>query len=78
MWLPQLDMPAADRLAYCVRVIRLQHANAKQIAEVMRSLVSGDGAKPAAAGERQQLLELAVVELSLIADESQNALVIKS
>jgi general secretion pathway protein D len=37
----QLDTPAADRLAG-VRVIRLQHANAKQIAEVMRSLVSND------------------------------------
>lgn len=74
----QLDTPAADRLAG-VRVIRLQHANAKQIAEVMRSLVSNDGGsstKPAAGGAAGATSSAGGV--SLIADESQNALVIKA
>lgn len=73
----QLDMPAADRLSG-VRVIRLQHANAKQIAEVMRSLVSSDGAKPAAAGGAAATSSTSSGGVSLIADESQNALVIKA
>jgi general secretion pathway protein D len=74
----QLDTPAADRLAG-VRVIRLQHANAKQIAEVMRSLVSNDSGsstKPAAGGAAGATSSAGGV--SLIADESQNALVIKA
>jgi general secretion pathway protein D len=74
----QLDTPAADRLAG-VRVIRLQHANAKQIAEVMRSLVSNDSGsstKPTAGGAASTASSAGGV--SLIADESQNALVIKA
>jgi general secretion pathway protein D len=62
-----------------VRVIRLQHANAKQIAEVMRSLVSNDGGsstKAAAGGAASSTSSAGGV--SLIADESQNALVIKA
>ncbi|MBK9185314.1 MAG: type II secretion system secretin GspD [Moraxellaceae bacterium] len=73
----QLDTPASDRLAG-VRVIRLQHANAKQIAEVMRSLVSNDsGSAKAAAGGAASTASSAG-GVSLIADESQNALVIKA
>jgi len=74
----KLDTPAAERLAG-VRVIRLQHANAKQVAEVMRSLVSNDSGsstKPAAGGAAGATSSAGGV--SLIADESQNALVIKA
>lgn len=73
----QLDTPAVDRLAG-VRVIRLKHANAKQIAEVMRNLVSNEGgaAKTAAGGAASSATSAGGV--SLIADESQNALVIKA
>lgn len=73
----QLDKPAADRLSG-VRVVRLQHANAKQIAEVMRSLVSNDGAKPSTSGSGNSATAVNAGGVSLIADESQNALVIKA
>jgi general secretion pathway protein D len=75
----QLDTPAADRLAG-VRVIRLKHANAKEIAEVMRSLVSNDGGSStkAAAGGGAASSTTSAGGVSLIADESQNALVIKA
>lgn len=73
----QLDKPAAERLSG-VRVVRLQHANAKQIAEVMRSLVSNDGAKPSTSGSGNSATAVNAGGVSLIADESQNALVIKA
>jgi general secretion pathway protein D len=73
----QLDKPAADRLAG-VRVIRLQHASAKEIAEVMRNLVSGEtGSKTSNAGGAASTSSNSG-GVSLIADESQNALVIKA
>lgn len=73
----QLDTPAADRLAG-VRVIRLQHASAKEIAEVMRNLVSGEtGTKASGAGGAAGASSNSG-GVSLIADESQNALVIKA
>jgi len=73
----QLDKPAADRLAG-VRVIRLQHASAKEIAEVMRNLVSGEtGTKASGAGGAAGASSNSG-GVSLIADESQNALVIKA
>ncbi|PTQ87712.1 type II secretion system secretin GspD [Agitococcus lubricus] len=78
----QLDKPAADRLAG-VRVIRLQHASAKQVAEVLRSLVadSGSSSKPATgSGTNNNNTSSAASGngVNLIADESQNALVIKA
>lgn len=75
----KLDTPSADRLAG-VRVIRLKHANAKEIAEVMRSLVSNDGGSStkAAAGGGAASSTTSAGGVSLIADESQNALVIKA
>jgi len=73
----QLDKPAADRLSG-VRVIRLQHASAKEIAEVMRNLVSGEtGSKTSNAGGAASTSSNSG-GVSLIADESQNALVIKA
>jgi len=77
----QLDKPAADRLAG-VRVVRLQHANAKQIAEVMRNLVSNDSGKSSAntsgTNSNNSTTAINAGGVSLIADESQNALVIKA
>lgn len=82
----QLDKPAADRLSG-VRVIRLQHASAKQVAEVLRNLVTGDGGSAktgsgasAASGSAVSSATTAVNAggVNLIADESQNALVIKA
>ena len=80
----QLDKPAADKLAG-VRVMRLQHASAKQVAEVLRNLVTdsgGSSSKPAstnsgtAGGNTTTAVSAAGV--NLIADESQNALVVKA
>lgn len=75
----QLDKPAADRLSG-VRVIRLQHANAKQIAEVMRNLVTNDNSKASSNTSANNNSSSAINAggVSLIADESQNALVIKA
>ncbi|HNH43077.1 MAG TPA: type II secretion system secretin GspD [Agitococcus sp.] len=76
----QLDKPAADRLAG-VRVVRLKHASAKQVAEVMRNLVSNDGNKSTNSGNTGNNSGATAINaggVSLIADESQNALVIKA
>lgn len=76
----QLDKPAADRLSG-VRVIRLQHANAKQIAEVMRNLVTNDNNKSSSGTSSSGNNTSSAINaggVSLIADESQNALVIKA
>ncbi len=73
-----LDKPAADRLAG-VRVIRLQHASAKQMAEVLKNLVSNDASKSASSnGSSSATTAIAAGGVSFIADESQNALVIKA
>lgn len=73
----QLDTPAADRLAG-VRVIRLEHANAKQIADVMRNLIGGDTGGAKANTASGGAANTGGGGVNLIADESQNALVIKA
>ncbi|MDP2227713.1 MAG: type II secretion system secretin GspD [Moraxellaceae bacterium] len=69
-----LDAPATERLGG-VRVFRLKHGVAKQLAETLKGLVSGvaagDAAKGAAGGGASSAL-------SLIADESLNALVVRA
>lgn len=80
-----LDMPS-ERLGG-VKVFRLKHASAKQVAEVLRGLVAGDGGRSAAAaspaGGAAAAGGAAPVALSangigLIADESLNALVVRA
>jgi general secretion pathway protein D len=74
----QLDKPAADRLSG-VRVIRLQHASAKQIAEVLKNLVSNDASKSSSSSSPSGTTAAVTVGgVSFIADESQNALVMKA
>jgi general secretion pathway protein D len=73
----QLDKPAADRLAG-VRVIRLQHASAKQVADVLKNLVSNDSSKSASASGSSTSTAVTAGGVSFIADESQNALVMKA
>ncbi len=68
-----LDTPAGDRLGG-VRVFRLKHAVAKQVAETLKGLVGGvaaaDPAKGGAAAPASGV--------SLIADEGLNALVVRA
>ena len=68
-----LDTPAGDRLGG-VRVFRLKHAVAKQVAETLKGLVGGvaaaDPAKGGAAAPASSV--------SLIADEGLNALVVRA
>ena len=77
----QLDKPPAERLSG-VRVFRLKHAGAKQTAEVLRSLVSGEGARSSAAGSAPaggaQSSTASAGGVNLIADEAQNALVVRA
>jgi len=74
----QLDKPAADRLSG-VRVIRLQHASAKQIAEVLKNLVSSDSSKSSSSSSNSGTTAAVTAGgVSFIADESQNALVMKA
>jgi general secretion pathway protein D len=75
----QLDKPAADRLAG-VRVIRLQHASAKQVADVLKNLVSNDSSKSSSTTGSSSGASTAITAggVSFIADESQNALVMKA
>lgn len=74
----QLDKPAADRLSG-VRVIRLQHASAKQIAEVLKNLVSNDASKSSSSSSPSGTTAAVTAGgVSFIADESQNALVMKA
>ncbi len=84
----QLDKPAADRLAG-VRVIRLKHASAKQVAEVLRNLVSGGDSSSSGASKTgttgasgttssSSTTAISAGGVSFIADESQNALVMKA
>jgi general secretion pathway protein D len=74
----QLDKPPAERLSG-VRVFRLKHASAKQTADVLKNLVtgvstgsSGGGAQGGAAASS------GAGGVNLIADESQNALVVRA
>lgn len=67
-----------------VRVVRLRHASAKQVAEVLRGLVSNDGAKgimtppPASGTASGSPLSVSGGGVSLIADETLNALVVRA
>ena len=73
-----MDKPAADRLSG-VRVIRLQHASAKQIAEVLKNLVSNDASKSSSSSSPSGTTAAVTAGgVSFIADESQNALVMKA
>lgn len=78
----QLDRPPAERLSG-VRVFRLKHASAKQTADMLRNLVSGDGGRSATQGGGQSAAGSASAAVSaggvsIIADEAQNALVVRA
>lgn len=79
-----LDMPS-ERLGG-VKVFRLRHASAKQVAEVLRGLVAGEGGRgssgpsPAggASGANAGPVAINANGVGLIADESLNALVVRA
>jgi general secretion pathway protein D len=79
-----LDMPS-ERLGG-VKVFRLKHASAKQVAEVLRGLVTGEGARSGAAGGAPAAgggaaagaVAINANGVGLIADESLNALVVRA
>lgn len=78
-----LDLPS-ERLGG-VKVFRLKHASAKQVAEVLRGLVTGEGARsgapaavPAAGGAATGAVAINANGVGLIADESLNALVVRA
>lgn len=79
-----LDMPS-ERLGG-VKVFRLKHASAKQVAEVLRGLVTGEGARSGAAGAAPAAgggaaagaVAINANGVGLIADESLNALVVRA
>lgn len=79
-----LDIPN-ERLGG-VKVFRLKHASAKQVAEVLRGLVTGDGGNrggssspaPASAAAGAAPVSVSGNGVSLIADDSLNALVVRA
>lgn len=80
-----LDTPS-ERLGG-VKVFRLKHASAKQVAEVLRGLVAGEGgtrssnstaATPAAGTGTSSPVSVSGNGVSLIADDSLNALVVRA
>jgi len=78
-----LDMPS-ERLGG-VKVFRLKHASAKQVAEVLRGLVTNEGGRsssaptPAAGGAAAAApIAINAGGVGLIADESLNALVVRA
>jgi general secretion pathway protein D len=76
----QLDKPAAERLSG-VRVFRLKHASAKQTADVLKNLATGDAGRSSggATGAASQATPAATANgISIIADEAQNALVVRA
>lgn len=73
-----LDAPSGNRLGG-VQVFRLKHAVAKQVAEVLKGLVSGDGGRSAGAADAKSApAAVSANGVSLIADESINALVVRA
>lgn len=74
-----LDAAGGERLGG-VQVFRLKHAVAKQVAEVLKGLVSGDSSRTATAAADGKSSSSAVTGggVSLIADESMNALVVRA
>lgn len=70
-----LDTSAPDRLGG-VQVFRLKHAVAKQVAEVLKGLVAGEAGR--AADGKAAPASAPGGGVSLIADESLNALVVKA
>lgn len=74
-----LDAPAGNRLGG-VQVFRLKHAVAKQVAEVLKGLVAGDGGgrSAGAADAKNAPAAVSANGVSLIADESINALVVRA
>lgn len=70
-----LDTSSADRLGG-VQVFRLKHAVAKQVAEVLKGLVAGDAGR--SADGKAVAGGVSAGGVSLIADESLNALVVKA
>lgn len=74
-----LDAVGGERLGG-VQVFRLKHAVAKQVAEVLKGLVSGEGSRTATAAADGKSSPAAVSAggVSLIADESMNALVVRA
>ncbi|HEX5360238.1 MAG TPA: type II secretion system secretin GspD [Fluviicoccus sp.] len=75
----QLDKPAAERLSG-VRVFRLKHASAKQTADVLKNLATGDaGRSTGSTGATSQAAPASTANgISIIADEAQNALVVRA
>ncbi|MES2917502.1 MAG: type II secretion system secretin GspD [Pseudomonadota bacterium] len=78
-----LDTPS-ERLGG-VKVFRLRHASAKQVAEVLRGLVTGDGGRtgapagaPAGGAGAAGAVAINANGVGLIADESLNALVVRA
>ncbi len=86
-----LDTPGSDQFSG-VRVFRLRHGSAKQVAEVLRGIVLGDksssggsslaaASQPGATGSNTAGSGTTAVSgngISLVADESMNALVVKA
>ncbi|RZU36945.1 type II secretion system protein D (GspD) [Fluviicoccus keumensis] len=78
----QLDKPAAERLSG-VRVFRLKHASAKQTADVLKNLATGDSSSRSStptggAATQASSASTASGGVSIIADEAQNALVVRA
>ncbi|MCC6199722.1 MAG: type II secretion system secretin GspD [Moraxellaceae bacterium] len=71
-----LDVSSSDRLGGGVQVFRLKHAVAKQVAEVLKGLVSGETGRPA--DGKAATTAVSAGGVSVIADESLNALVVKA
>lgn len=62
-----------------VRVVRLRHASAKQVADVLKGLVSNDSARATPqAGAGSSATAVSGGGVSLIADETLNALVVRA
>jgi len=72
-----LDTPAGDRLGG-VRVFRLKHAVAKQVAETLKGLVGADSKAAAAPTGGAGAAAVGTQGVSLIADEGLNALVVRA
>lgn len=73
-----LDTAGTERLGG-VQVFRLKHAVAKQVAEVLKGLMAADGGRGASAGDGKAApAAVSAGGVSLIADESINALVVRA
>lgn len=76
-----LDMPSEKFGG--IKVVRLKHASAKQLAEILRNIMTGDGkttnsSSTTTSPSSTSSTGISTSQLSLMADETLNALVIKA